>query len=244
MTLAPLAARTGSAATRLASSSRGWALPASTTCTGRSPAEQGERPLGVADQQVQALVGGHPAGEARSSARRDRSARAAAVDVLAQVAAARRSTTLRARTNSTSSARWRRRASHSSAGGDVAAPAPTPPGRRRAEHQSSGRWRSSSSRIGAPIQVGTWTPLVTWPIGTSSSSRSGHSQLPHLTRHLAVAAADAVGGAAHAQRRLGDAERAQRSSAPWSVRARPARRPSRRAATARRPTAASISSAG
>ena len=35
----------------------------------------------------------------------------------------------------------------------------------------------------------------------------GPHRLPHLARDLAVAAADAVGGAARAQRELGDAER-------------------------------------
>ena len=47
--------------------------------------------------------------------------------------------------------------------------------------QPAPRWRSSSSRIGGAIQVGTWTPLVTCPIGTSARSISGHSHC-HISR--------------------------------------------------------------
>ncbi len=44
-------------------------------------------------------------------------------------------------------------------------------------------------------------------MGTSLEPAVGPQRVPHLARHLAVAAADGVGSAAHAQRRLGHAER-------------------------------------
>ena len=47
--------------------------------------------------------------------------------------------------------------------------------------QSSPRWRSSSSRIGPPSQVGRWTPFVTCPIGTSAGSVPGHRSF-HMSR--------------------------------------------------------------
>ena len=62
-------------------------------------------------------------------------------------------------------------------------------------------------RIGPPSQVGTCTPLVTWPIGTSSTGAVRPQVLPHAAGDLAVAAAHAVGGAARAQRELAHAER-------------------------------------
>ena len=52
----------------------------------------------------------------------------------------------------------------------------TSPGR----NQPSRRWRSSSWRISGHIQLGKWTPLVTWPIGTSSSRAT-----PNTGRHIA-----------------------------------------------------------
>ena len=51
------------------------------------------------------------------------------------------------------------------------------------------------------------TPFVTWPIGTSSTGAVGPEVVPHVAGDLAVAAADAVRGAARAQRELAHAER-------------------------------------
>ena len=69
---------------RLPPSSRGCALPASTSWTARSPESSVERALGVLDEQVQALVGGEAAGEAdrervgvERASRRPRRSRAA-----------------------------------------------------------------------------------------------------------------------------------------------------------------------
>jgi hypothetical protein len=45
----------------------------------------------------------------------------------------------------------------------------------------SGRCRSSSERIGGDIHDATCTPLVTWPIGTSSSDAPGYSGR-HMSR--------------------------------------------------------------
>ena len=73
--------------------------------------------------------------------------------------------------------------------------------------QPSPRWRSSSSRIGPPIQrrdVGAVGDVRDRDV---LDRAIGPQLLPHLARHLAVAGADAVGDPARAQRELGDAER-------------------------------------
>ena len=66
--------------------------------------------------------------------------------------------------------------------------------------QPSPRWASSSARIGGASQVGTWTPLVTDVIGTSSTRTVTEHRLPHRTRHVTVPAADRVRGAAGPER--------------------------------------------
>ena len=95
--------------TRLASSSRGWALPASTDLHRAVAAQQRQRPFGVTGQQLQALVSRHPPREAdREHVGVERLGGGA--DILGGVAASRRSVVLRWRTASTSVGPLARRA--------------------------------------------------------------------------------------------------------------------------------------
>ena len=48
------------------------------------------------------------------------------------------------------------------------------------------------SSAGAESQVGMWTPLVTWPTGTSSSGQRGNSGSKEVPAHLPMQAAHAI----------------------------------------------------
>ena len=56
---------------------------------------------------------------------------------------------------------------------------------------SAGRtpWASSSACSSVEIHVRAWTPFVTWPIGTSSTGRSGQSDC-HIPRETAPCSSD------------------------------------------------------
>ncbi len=120
------------------------------------------------------------AARSRSSGPSGSKALAAACTYSRRSLRASRSVMLRSRTNATSSARWRARASQAPRPGSRRPP-PRTADRPHAAIHSGPRWRSSSSRIGAPIQVGMCTPLVTWPIGTFCTARPGHSEV-HISR--------------------------------------------------------------
>ena len=207
-------------------------------------AEQRQRAVDVAQQQVEPLVGRDAAGEAdREHVGVERRRRPRG-----RTRACRRGRGGRSRcasrTRSISSRRCARRAAHSSASGMRVDAAPRSPGRRRGPSSRRRGGGRAARASGAPIQVGMWTPLVTCAIGTSSTGAVGPQVVPHLARDLAVAGADAVGDPARAQRELGHAERlgllvgVRAAAADERVRRR---RPARRRAP---PSARAICAAG
>ncbi len=179
--------------------SAGWALPAKTTWIGRSgvPQQPGQ-PVDVGEEQRRRACRSRTGGRSRSSGSPGRAPSRARPGPTAPRRAGRTGCAAGRGRRCASSRFWRRWASHRSRARDAVEALPEavlPACRRRGRRGRRRGGARAGSAIGAPTQVGPWTPLVMPRISWSMTS------VPRRVRGLGVELADRVRAVGQAQAR-------------------------------------------
>jgi hypothetical protein len=174
------AKRTSSWISRLPPSSAGWALPAMTSCTGRSGCNRiALSRSGSRSMRVRRLYDGTRRAKpiVRTSGSSTLSVQASSASVAPRCC---QDCLTRLRASVTRPARSSRRTAQIRSSGTRSMPSQPCASSTRSEPTSC----SASAKTSGATQVGACTPLVTWVIGTSGESKPGQSpaNMPRLTK--------------------------------------------------------------